>query len=176
MAGELEGAKPLSGLLGGLAQAAFYGQPPVTEELLRSQLYPDLPPEDFAPFLAKMRSLLQSIASADMDFNQLEAFLTAQTKKQGGITTDQAAVISKFWKHHKMKIRESLINQSRWDNTLKAMNWRVDLKSQSRHLDQINTPVAIVELELGKNGQILKFLFQSPSTNKRFFTCLDQFN
>ncbi|XP_009280872.1 PREDICTED: COMM domain-containing protein 1 isoform X1 [Aptenodytes forsteri] len=94
-----------------------------------------------------------SIASADMDLNQLEAFLTAQTKKQGGITSDQAAVIAKFWKNHRIKIHESLINQSRWDNVLKNMNWRVDLKSQSRHIDQINTPVAIVEMELGKNGQ-----------------------
>ncbi|XP_010290478.1 PREDICTED: COMM domain-containing protein 1, partial [Phaethon lepturus] len=94
-----------------------------------------------------------SIASADMDLNQLEAFLTAQTKKQGGITSDQAAVIAKFWKNHRIKIHENLINQSRWDNVLKNMNWRVDLKSQSRHIDQINTPVAIVEMELGKNGQ-----------------------
>nr|XP_023964842.1 COMM domain-containing protein 1 isoform X2 [Chrysemys picta bellii] len=92
-----------------------------------------------------------------MDLNQLEAFLTAQTKKQGGITADQAAVIAKFWKNHRTKIRESLINQSRWDNTLKNMNWRVDLKSQSRHVDQINTPVAIVEMELGKNGQVVIF-------------------
>ncbi|XP_009575279.1 PREDICTED: COMM domain-containing protein 1 [Fulmarus glacialis] len=99
-----------------------------------------------------------SIASADMDFNQLEAFLTAQTKKQGGITSDQAAVIAKFWKNHRIKIHESLINQSRWDNVLKNMNWRVDLKSQSRHIDQINTPVAIVEMELGKNGQESEFL------------------
>jgi len=30
----------------------------------------------------------------------------------------------------------------------------VDLKSQSRHVDQINTPVAIVEMELGKYGQV----------------------
>ncbi|XP_076191086.1 COMM domain-containing protein 1 isoform X3 [Aptenodytes patagonicus] len=100
----------------------------------------------------------QSIASADMDLNQLEAFLTAQTKKQGGITSDQAAVIAKFWKNHRIKIHESLINQSRWDNVLKNMNWRVDLKSQSRHIDQINTPVAIVEMELGKNGQESEFL------------------
>ncbi|XP_068796689.1 COMM domain-containing protein 1 isoform X1 [Struthio camelus] len=99
-----------------------------------------------------------SIASADMDLNQLEAFLTAQTKKQGGITSDQAAVIAKFWKNHRIKIRESLINQSRWDNVLKNMNWRVDLKSQSRHIDQINTPVAIVEMELGRNGQESEFL------------------
>ncbi|XP_019372161.1 PREDICTED: COMM domain-containing protein 1 isoform X2 [Gavialis gangeticus] len=100
----------------------------------------------------------QSIASADMDLNQLEAFLTAQTKKQGGITADQAAVIAKFWKSHRTKIRESLINQSRWDNTLRNVNWRVDLKSQSRHIDQINTPVAIVEMELGKNGKESDFL------------------
>ena len=57
-----------------------------------------------------------------------------------------------------MKIRESLVNQSCWDNVLKNMNWRVDLKSQSRHVDQINTPVAIVEMELGKYGQESEFL------------------
>lgn len=89
-----------------------------------------------------------------MDLNQLEAFLTAQTKKQGGITSDQAAVIAKFWKNHRVRIHESLVNQSRWDYVLKSMNWRVDLKSQSRHVDQINTPVALVEMELGKNGQV----------------------
>ncbi|NWQ99810.1 COMD1 protein, partial [Paradoxornis webbianus] len=94
-----------------------------------------------------------SIASADMDFNQLEAFLTAQTKKQGGITADQAAVIAKFWKNHRAQIHESLVSQSRWDHVLKNISWRVDLKSQLRHVDQVNTPVAIVEMELGKSGQ-----------------------
>lgn len=89
-----------------------------------------------------------------MDFNQLEAFLTAQTKKQGGITSDQAAVISKFWKSHKTKIRESLMNQSRWDSGLRGLSWRIDGKSQSRHSAQIHTPVAIMELEIGKSGQV----------------------
>ncbi|NXP42031.1 COMD1 protein, partial [Leiothrix lutea] len=94
-----------------------------------------------------------SIASADMDSNQLEAFLTAQTKKQGGITPDQAAVIAKFWKNHRAQIHESLIGQSRWDHSLRNISWRVDLKAQLRHVEQINTPVAIVEVELGRNGQ-----------------------
>ncbi|XP_006881023.1 PREDICTED: COMM domain-containing protein 1 [Elephantulus edwardii] len=158
MAGELEGTKPLSGLLNGLAQDTFHGHPGITEELLRSQLYPEVPPEEFRPFLAKMRGILKSIASADMDSNQLEAFLTAHTKKQGGITADQAAVISKFWKSHKAKIRESLMDQSRWDNGLRRLSWRVDSKSQSRHCPQIHTPVAIVELELGRSGQESEFL------------------
>ncbi|KAM7060411.1 COMM domain-containing protein 1 isoform 2-T2 [Acridotheres tristis] len=151
-----EGSRPLSALLSGIAQAAFHGNAGITEDLLRTQLYPEAPPEEFRALRAKMRGLLQSIASADMDLNQLEAFLTAQTKKQGGITSDQAAVIAKFWKNQRTQIHESLINQSRWDNVLKNMNWRVDLKSQLRHIDQINTPVAIVEMELGKNGQSVR--------------------
>uniref|UniRef100_A0A8C6AC48 COMM domain-containing protein 1 n=1 Tax=Marmota marmota marmota TaxID=9994 RepID=A0A8C6AC48_MARMA len=100
-----------------------------------------------------MRGILKSIASTDMDFNQLDAFLTAQTKNQGGITSDQAAVISKFRKSHKTKIRESLMNQSHWDNGLRGLSWRVDAKSQSSHSSQIHTPVAIIELEFGKSGQ-----------------------
>ncbi|XP_070336124.1 COMM domain-containing protein 1 isoform X9 [Odocoileus virginianus] len=99
-----------------------------------------------------------------MDFNQLEAFLTAQTKKQGGITPEQAAVISRFWKSHKTKIRESLMNQSRWDSGLRGLSWRVDGKSQSRHSPQIHTPVAIMELEIGKSGQrtlLLQDLYKS---------------
>uniref|UniRef100_A0A8C9GQV8 COMMD1 N-terminal domain-containing protein n=1 Tax=Piliocolobus tephrosceles TaxID=591936 RepID=A0A8C9GQV8_9PRIM len=75
-AGELEGGKPLNGLLNALARDTFHGHPGITEQLLRSQLYPEVPPEEFRPFLAKMRGILKSIASADMDFNQLEAFLT----------------------------------------------------------------------------------------------------
>ncbi|RXM28929.1 COMM domain-containing protein 1 [Acipenser ruthenus] len=89
-----------------------------------------------------------------MDFNQLEAFLTAQTKKQGGVSAEQAAVLSKFWKNHKSKIRESLISQSRWDNSLRNVSWRVDLKTQSRHADQVSAAVGVVELELGKTGKL----------------------
>lgn len=59
MAGELESCKSLSGLLNGLAQEAFHGHPGITEELLRSQLYPEVPPEEFRPFLAKMKGILK---------------------------------------------------------------------------------------------------------------------
>ncbi|KAF7481594.1 Hypothetical predicted protein [Marmota monax] len=59
MAGELEGCKSLSGLLSGLAQDAFHRHRGITEELLRSQLYPDVSAEEFRPFLAKMRGILK---------------------------------------------------------------------------------------------------------------------
>lgn len=110
----------------------------------------------------KIVILFQSIASADMDSNQLEAFLTAQTKKPGGITTDHAIVIAKFWKNQRAKIHESLINQSKWENSLKNISCRVDLKTQSRNIDQMNSPVAIVEMELEKNGQVRTFYLILP--------------
>ncbi|XP_042301322.1 COMM domain-containing protein 1 isoform X3 [Sceloporus undulatus] len=150
-----EASKPFLGLLNGVAQAAYYGNKEITEELLREQLYPDMAPQEFAALRAKAAGLLKSIASADMDTNQLEAFLTAQTKKPGGITSDQAAVIAKFWRNHRMKIRDNLINQSKWENSLKNLSWRVDFKSQSRNIDQLSSPVAIVEMELRKNGQVM---------------------
>ncbi|KAM6460165.1 COMM domain-containing protein 1 [Liasis olivaceus] len=148
-----EAAKPLLGLLNGIAQAIYYGNTEITEELLREQLYPEMASQEFGVLFAKMKGIVKSIASADMDSNQLEAFLTAQTKKPGGITTDHATVIAKFWKNQRAKIHESLINQSKWENSLKSISWRVDLKTQSRHVDQMNSPVAIVEMELEKNGQ-----------------------
>ncbi|XP_054033247.1 COMM domain-containing protein 1 isoform X1 [Dryobates pubescens] len=148
-----EGSKPLSALLNGIAQAAYYGNADITEELLHGQLYPEAAPEEFRALRAKMSGLLQSIASADMDLNQLEAFLTAQTKKQGGITAEQAAALAKFWKHHRAKIHESLVSRSRRGSVLRSLSWRVDLKAQARHLEQLHTPVAIVEMELGKDGQ-----------------------
>lgn len=89
-----------------------------------------------------------------MDLNQIEAFLTAQTKKQGGITAEQSLVIAKFWKNHKKKIRESVINGSRWENTLKSLKWRIDVNSQSRHMDQVNSSTAIVEMEIGPKDKV----------------------
>ncbi|XP_062912131.1 COMM domain-containing protein 1 isoform X2 [Mobula hypostoma] len=159
-------SKSLSGLLFGLVQITFYRNPAVTEQMLKDELYPELSEQDFQVLVEKMNGILRSITSADMEFNQLEAFLTAQTKKQKGITPDQAAVLTKFWKSHKAKIRECLINQNKWENCLRNFSWRVDLKTQSKHLDQINTPVALVELELGKNDQESEFLCLELNENK----------
>lgn len=54
-----EGSKPLSALLSGIAQVAYYGNADITEELLRGQLYPEAAPEEFRALRAKMGGLLQ---------------------------------------------------------------------------------------------------------------------
>ena len=95
------------------------------------------------------RFLLQSMAMIDMDLNQAEAFLSSQVKKRdGGITDNQSKVYIKFWKNNKTKIHDKLVSKCIWDNTLKNMSWRIDVKTRSKDVEQINTPVAIVELQL----------------------------
>ena len=92
-----------------------------------------------------------------MDHAQLEAFLTAQTRRQGGggVTAEQAAALSRFWKSHRARVRESLLAQSRWEPGLRGLSWRVDLQTGASRGDAAHSgPVALVELELGRAGQV----------------------
>lgn len=104
-----------------------------------------------------MSYISQSIATADMDHAQLEAFLTAQTKRQGGggVNAEQAAALSRFWKSQRVRVRESLLSQSRWEPGLRGLSWRVDLQTAASRGDAAQSgPVALMELELGRAGQV----------------------
>lgn len=101
--------------------------------------------------------VVQSIASADMDAAQLEAFLTAQTRRQGGgVSAEQGAVLSRFWRTQRTRVRESLLAQSRWEPSLRGLTWRVDLPTATSQGDRSahGGPLALVELELGRAAQV----------------------
>ena len=145
--------KNVVGLLNGIARREYFGESDITDDFLHHELFSDLSDEQFDAMLKRYEALMRSIVSADMDFNQLEAFLTSQVKrKQGSLTQEQAAAFLKFWKSQKTKIHDVLVQKSSWNNKLKDVNWRIDLKSQARHLEQINTPVAIVEMQVEKRS------------------------
>lgn len=46
------------------------------------------------------------------------------------------------------------MNQSRWDSGFRGLSWRVDGKLQLRYLVEIYIFVVIMELEIGKSGQV----------------------
>ncbi|XP_015778782.1 PREDICTED: COMM domain-containing protein 1-like [Acropora digitifera] len=145
--------KNVVGLLNGIARREYFGESDITDEFLHQELFPDLSAEQFDAILKRYETLTRNIVSADMDYNQLEAFLTSQMKrKQGSLTQEQAAAFLKFWKSQKVKIHDVLVQRSSWNNKLKDISWRIDLKSQGRHLEQINSPVAIVEMQIEKRG------------------------
>ena len=90
----------------------------------------------------------------DMDLNQAETFLTSQARKRdGGLSEEQSKVFLKFWKNQKTKIHDSLVQQCQWDNSLNNISWRIDVKTQSRNVEEINMPTAIVELQLGNKAK-----------------------
>ncbi|XP_068178674.1 COMM domain-containing protein 1 [Antennarius striatus] len=176
---QAEAARCLSGLLNGIAQSVYYGSGDVTEELLRSEFYPEVSRDEFRALHEKMRGLLKSIAAADMDHAQLEAFLTAQTRKQGGggVSADQAAALTRFWKSQRGRVRESLLAGSRWEPSLRGLTWRVDLQTAASRGDAApRGPVALMELELGRTGQDSEFVcleFDEAQVNQALRTMAD---
>ncbi|XP_029294899.1 COMM domain-containing protein 1 [Cottoperca gobio] len=158
---DVEPTKSLSGLLNGIAQNVYYNNTDITEQLLKDELYPELSQDEFKAVHEKMKGLIKSIATADMDHAQLEAFLTAQTKRQGsgGVNGEQATALSRFWKSQRLRVRESLLAQSRWEPGLRGLSWRVDLHTADSRGDAAHScPVALMELELGRAGQDSEFI------------------
>ncbi|WAR19028.1 COMD1-like protein [Mya arenaria] len=156
--------KNIVALLNGITKRTYYGESEITNDFLKSEIFPNLSTEEFDALSTKCISILKILVSADMDFNQCEAFLTSQVKKpEGGITENMANAFRKFWKNHKNKIHEALISKSTWNNTLNHVSWRIDIKSQARHIDEINAPTAIMELEIGpkekseKKSDVVRF-------------------
>ena len=39
-----------------------------------------------------------------------------------------------------------------WGHRLKGLSWRIDVKTKARHIDQLNQPTAIMEMQLSKEG------------------------
>jgi hypothetical protein len=99
--------------------------------------------------------LFQNMVSADMDLNQLEAFLVSQTKhREHPITEDQAQVFRKFWKNSKNKIHESIITKTKWNNSLQNVLWRIDLKAQAKNMEQMNESSAIMEFQINSAANV----------------------
>ncbi|XP_077380455.1 COMM domain-containing protein 1 isoform X1 [Festucalex cinctus] len=153
----------LGALLNGVAQQTFHRNSDVTEELLKSQLYPEATQEHFKALYDKMKALLKSMAAADMDHAQLEAFLTAQTRKQGagqGVSPEQAAALARFWKSQRGRVRQSLLAHSRWEPALRGLSWRLDLRTgpAAARGGPPGGPVALLELELGAGDRESDFV------------------
>jgi len=56
--------------------------------------------------------------------------------------------VVKFWRNQKAKVHDVLVSQSIWTNKLSSVNWRIDVKTKSKVIQDLNQPAAIVELEI----------------------------
>lgn len=91
--------KPLLGFLNGIARRTYFGETQFTDEFLREDVLGGMAEEGsyihnhsqqtiitspavYAALLRRYEALLLNIVSADMDYTQLDAFLTSQKKKR----------------------------------------------------------------------------------------------
>lgn len=56
---DVEVAKSLSGLLNGIAQMVYYNKSEITEDLLKNELYAEMPQEEFKSLYEKMKGLIK---------------------------------------------------------------------------------------------------------------------
>lgn len=137
------------GLLSGLAQRLYYGNSDATDELLKSELYPSASDAEFSKLVTRATTVLKTLAASNMDWTQLEAFLTSQTKRQeGGLTKEQAECTSRFWKSHRARVRASVVAQSRWNPGLESCSWRVDLDGPTAQVSMGQVQFALGKPEL----------------------------
>ena len=73
---------------------------------------------------------------------------------QAGLTEGQKQGFLKFWKAQKQKIHEQLVKDALWGSRLKAFSWRIDVKTKSKHIRELNEPTAVLELDVANNGQV----------------------
>lgn len=73
---------------------------------------------------------------------------------QAGLTEGQKQGFLKFWKAQKQKIHEQLVKDALWGSRLKAFSWRIDVKTKSKHIRELNEPTAVLELDVANNDQV----------------------
>jgi hypothetical protein len=66
----------------------------------------------------------------------------------------QQEVFIRFWKLKRPQLQESLFNKSKWNDSLVQFSWRIDIKTKSKHCENLNEPTAIVELNIGKPNTV----------------------
>lgn len=78
---EVDAMKSLSSLLNGIAQKVYYNNSEITEELLKSELYPEMSPDEFTALHDKMKGLLKVMHTAPCTTDDPDAEVAVETKQ-----------------------------------------------------------------------------------------------
>eukprot|EP01116_Phalansterium_solitarium_P004272 TRINITY_DN15232_c0_g1_i1.p1 TRINITY_DN15232_c0_g1~~TRINITY_DN15232_c0_g1_i1.p1 ORF type:complete len:203 (-),score=31.67 TRINITY_DN15232_c0_g1_i1:82-657(-) len=140
--------KILGALLNGVVKKVFDRDPEVTTVFLHEQLYADKPEitvEVVEREVAIVKDILLKAGFEDFDLTQFETFL-----KQTSLTAGQQEAFARFWRTQKPKIHDALVRDVSWADTLSRLQWRIDSKSKSKNVDDLNNELtAVVELSIG---------------------------
>jgi len=122
----------------------------VSPETLKQEIYPDVNNatlEAISELFELCTQIISRGAKEDLEVTQFEALV----QKETALSAAQQELFVKFWKAQKAKIHDYVYRKVRWNNTLQKISWRIDVKTKTKAVSEVNEPTAIVEMSIGKN-------------------------
>lgn len=71
---------------------------------------------------------------------------------QTSLNDEQQESLIRHWRVQKPKVHEQIVRSSTWNNRLEKLSWRIDSKTKSRKVSELNELTSIVELRLSKES------------------------
>jgi len=141
--------KLFGAFLNGLFKGIYEKDQSITVEFLKEHVFgdaQDVTVEDLKTLWENSANVIQKAAQNDWELLDLESNL-----KQTNFSDEQQEVFLKFWRTQKTKIHDIVIKDTTWNNTLQKMSWRIDSKTKSKKVPEMNELTAIVEMVIGDN-------------------------
>lgn len=119
----------------------------------------------FAMQLGLGQSIVRHLSYGDLDLQQAESYLLGV-----GIGEAHQAAVLKLWRTNKAKVHDAITKDMLWGNRLQSFNWRLDVKTKSKHLSDLNDTAAVIEMDLKipneKQTQVVRFEMDRAMVNE----------
>jgi len=147
----MDSAKLFGPLLQGVLRSLYEGVE-VTPETLKQEIYSDVNDatlEAISELFELSKQIISKAAKDDLEVSQFETLV----QKESALSTAQQELFVKFWKAQRPKIHDYVYRKVRWNNSLQKISWRIDVKTKTKAVTDVNEPTAIVEMNIGKNKE-----------------------
>jgi len=147
----MEDPARFAAVLNGVVKRTFDNDEQITPSFIKEQVFPqheDVSVDDVTAMFERCVSLIGESAYHNRQPAQLQ-----QVLKKSDFSATQQEIIVRFWNLNKDKLHAKVRKNAMWGPGLHKFAWRIDVKSKARAISEMNEPVAIVELTLGKKEE-----------------------
>eukprot|EP01096_Ripella_sp_DP13-Kostka_P010119 TRINITY_DN3940_c0_g1_i1.p1 TRINITY_DN3940_c0_g1~~TRINITY_DN3940_c0_g1_i1.p1 ORF type:complete len:202 (-),score=123.60 TRINITY_DN3940_c0_g1_i1:20-598(-) len=143
--------KLFGALLNASFKLIFEKDTTINPQMLKDELFADsedITVDHVKVIFEKVARMILEGAKKNWDLPTLETKL-----KDSPLSDAQQEIFIRFWKQRKPEIFESMLRQSKWNDSLLQFRWRLDVITKTKgHDSNINQPTAIIELTTGLSG------------------------
>ncbi|GAM19882.1 hypothetical protein SAMD00019534_030570 [Acytostelium subglobosum LB1] len=143
-------AKQFQSLLGFLLKREYENDATLSSlESLKDLIFSqsDLSMDSILAVYNKCLNIIERASYSDLDLSAFEVLA-----RESGFEQTQLEALTKFWKTNKKKIHDILYRSTRFNNSMLKLSWRLDLKTKSKDVPEMNEPTAIVEMDVSKTS------------------------